>query len=72
MYACARIENDPVEEPEELAGEAPKQQAVGGGKCPLTYLCPIHVLFYLSGLDYYCLILCYCSTLINEHDENYQ
>jgi hypothetical protein len=32
----------------------------------------IHVLVYLSGLDYYCLALCYCSTLINEHDENYQ
>jgi hypothetical protein len=90
MYVCARIENDPVEEPEELAGEAPEQQSVGGGKCPLTYLCPvhslihlphftvipkdwlafvIHVLIYLSGLDYYCLALCYCSTLINEHDE---
>ena len=90
MYACNRIENDPVEEPEELAGEAPEQQSVGGGKCPLTYLCPIHylihlphytfipkdllafvihVLVYLSGLDYYCLALCYCSTLINEHDE---
>jgi hypothetical protein len=25
MYACARIVNDPVEEPEELAGEAPEQ-----------------------------------------------
>jgi hypothetical protein len=25
MYVCARIENDPVEEPEELAGEAPEQ-----------------------------------------------
>jgi hypothetical protein len=22
--------------------------------------------------DYYCLVLCYCSTLINEHDENDQ
>jgi hypothetical protein len=32
----------------------------------------IYVLVYLSGLDYYCLVLCYCSTLINEHDENYQ
>jgi hypothetical protein len=41
MYVCARIENDSVEEPEELAGEAPEQQSVGGGKCPLTYLCPI-------------------------------
>jgi hypothetical protein len=29
----------------------------------------IHVLVYLFGLDYYCLALCYCSTLINEHDE---
>ena len=82
MYTCNRIENDPVEEPEELAGEAPEQQSIGGGKCPLTYLCPIHslihlphytfmpkdwlafvihVLVYLSGLDYYCLALCYCS-----------
>ena len=93
MYVCARIENDLVEEPEELAGEAPEQQLVGGGKCPLTYLCPvhslihlphftfmpkdwlafvIHVLVYLFGLDYYGLALCYCSTLINEHDEIYQ
>jgi hypothetical protein len=32
----------------------------------------IHVLVYLFGLDYYCLALCYCSTLINEHDEIYQ
>jgi hypothetical protein len=29
MYVCARIENDPVEEPEELTGEAPEQQLVG-------------------------------------------
>jgi hypothetical protein len=41
MYGCNRIENDSVEEPEEFAGEAPEQQSVGGGKCPLTYLCPI-------------------------------
>jgi hypothetical protein len=47
MYVCARIENDPVEEPEELAREAPEQQSVGGGKCPLTYLCPIHSLIHL-------------------------
>jgi hypothetical protein len=25
MYVCVRIENDPVEEPEELAGEAREQ-----------------------------------------------
>jgi hypothetical protein len=47
MYVCARIENDPVEELEELAGEALEQQSVGGGKCPLTYLCPIHSLIHL-------------------------
>ena len=47
MYVCARIENDPVEEPEEPAGEAPEQQSVGGGKCPLTYICPIHSLIHL-------------------------
>jgi hypothetical protein len=92
MYACNRIENDSVEEPEELTGEAPEQQSVGGGKCPLTYLCPIHslihlphytfmpkdwlafvipVLVYLFGSNYYWLALCYCLTLINEHDDNY-
>jgi hypothetical protein len=38
MYVCTRIENDLVEEPEELAVEAPEQQLVGGGKCPSTYL----------------------------------
>jgi hypothetical protein len=47
MYVCNRIENDSVEEPKELAGEAPEQQSVGGGKCPLTYLCPIHSLIHL-------------------------
>jgi hypothetical protein len=47
IYVCICIENDPVEEPEELAGEAPEQQSVGGGKCPLTYLCPIHSLIHL-------------------------
>jgi hypothetical protein len=30
MYVCTRIENDLVKEPEELAGEAPEQQSVGG------------------------------------------
>jgi hypothetical protein len=47
MYVCTHIENDPDEEPEELAGEAPEQQSVGGGKCPLSYLCPIHSLIHL-------------------------
>jgi hypothetical protein len=45
MCACNRIENDPVEEPEELAGEAPEQQSVGGGKCPLTYYVPFTLKF---------------------------
>ena len=52
MYVCARIENDLVEEPEELAGEAPEQQSVGGGKCPLTYLCPIHSLIHLPHFTF--------------------
>jgi hypothetical protein len=47
MYVCNRIENDSVEEPEELAGEAPKQQSVGGGKCPLTYPYSIQSLIHL-------------------------
>jgi hypothetical protein len=52
MYVCTRIENDLVEEPEELAGEAPDQQSVGGGKCPLTYLCPIHSLIHLPHFTF--------------------
>jgi hypothetical protein len=47
MYVCTHIENDLVKEPEELAWEAPEQHSVGGGKCPLTYLCPIHSLIHL-------------------------
>jgi hypothetical protein len=54
MYVCARIENDPVGEPKELAGEAPEQQSVGGGKCPLTYLCPIHSLIHLPHYRFCC------------------
>jgi hypothetical protein len=46
MYVCAHIDNGLVEESKELAGEDPEQQLVGGGKCPLTYLCPIQ--FYNS------------------------
>jgi hypothetical protein len=37
MYACTRIDNGLVAESEELAGEDPEQQLVGGGKCPLTH-----------------------------------
>jgi hypothetical protein len=50
MYVYARIENDLVEDPEELTGEAPEQQLVGGGKCTLTYLCPIQFYNSLSAL----------------------
>jgi hypothetical protein len=53
MYVCARIENDLVEEPEELTGEAPEQQLVGGGKCPLTHLCPIHSIIHFPHLYSY-------------------
>ena len=48
MYVCLQSHRERSgEEPEELAGEAPEQQSVGGGKCPLTYLCPIHSLIHL-------------------------
>jgi hypothetical protein len=43
MYVCACIDNGLVEESEELVGEAPEQQLIGGGKCPLTHLCPIQL-----------------------------
>jgi hypothetical protein len=32
MYDCACIDNDLIAESEEIAGEDPKQQLVGGGK----------------------------------------
>jgi hypothetical protein len=47
MYVCLHLENDLVEEPEEHTGEAPEQQSVGGGKCPLTYHFSIHSLIHL-------------------------
>jgi hypothetical protein len=50
MYVCTRIENGLVMESEELAGEDPEQQLVGGGKCLLTHLCPIHSLIHFSHL----------------------
>jgi hypothetical protein len=53
MYVCACIENGLVEEFEELAGEAPEQQPVGGGKCPLTYLYPIHSIIHFPHLHRY-------------------
>jgi hypothetical protein len=53
MYICARIDNGLVEESEELTGEAPEQQLVGGGKCPLTYLCPIYSIIHFPHLHSY-------------------
>jgi hypothetical protein len=50
MYVCTRIENVLVEEFEELAGEDPEQQLVGGCKCPLTHLCPIYSLIHFPHL----------------------
>jgi hypothetical protein len=53
MYVFTRIDNCLVEESEELAGEAPEQQLVGGGKCPLTHLCLIHSLIHFPHLHSY-------------------
>jgi hypothetical protein len=55
MYVCTHIENGLVEESEELAGEAPEQQLVGGGKCPLTHLCPIQFYNSLSAFTQFIL-----------------
>jgi hypothetical protein len=41
-----RIHNSQLAESEGVAGEDPKQQSVGEGKCPLTHLCPTQ--FYNS------------------------
>jgi hypothetical protein len=50
MYVCTRIENGLVAESEEIAGEDPEQQLGGGGKCPLTHLCPILSIIHFSHL----------------------
>jgi hypothetical protein len=50
MYVCTRIDNGLVAESEEIAGEDPEQQLVGGGKCPLTYPCPIHFIIHFPHL----------------------
>jgi hypothetical protein len=47
MYVCTRIDNDPLAESEEVAGEDAEQQLVGEGKCPLTILCPTHFIIHL-------------------------
>jgi hypothetical protein len=53
MYLCARIDNSLVAESEELTGEDPEQQLVCGGKCSLTYLCPIHSMIHFPHLHGY-------------------
>jgi hypothetical protein len=50
MYVYTHIENGPVAESKEIAGEDPEQQLGGGGKCPLTHLCPIHSLIHFPHL----------------------
>jgi hypothetical protein len=53
MYVCTRIDNGPVEEFEELAGEDHEQQLGCGGKCPLTHLCSMHPLIHFPHLHSY-------------------
>jgi hypothetical protein len=50
MYGCARIDNGPWTESKGVAVEDPEQQLVGEGKCPLTYLCPIHFIIHSPHL----------------------
>jgi hypothetical protein len=47
MSVCTRLDNGPFAESEGVEGEDPEQHLVGEGKCPLTYLCPIHFIVYL-------------------------
>jgi hypothetical protein len=43
------VDNEQSMFPEGVAGEVPKQQH-GEGKCPLTYLCPIHMIIHFHTL----------------------
>jgi hypothetical protein len=49
MYVCTHIDNCPLAESEEVAGEDPELQLVGEGKSPLTYLCPTHFIIHLPA-----------------------
>jgi hypothetical protein len=49
MYVCTRIDNGPLVESEEVAGEDPEQQLVSEGKFPRTYLCPTHFIIHLPA-----------------------
>jgi hypothetical protein len=48
MYVCNHINNSPFAESEGVAGGEP-EQLFDGGKCPLTYLCPIHMITYIPA-----------------------
>jgi hypothetical protein len=50
MYVCTRIDNSLFAESEEVAGEDPKRQPIGEGKCPLTHLYHIHIIIHFSTL----------------------
>jgi hypothetical protein len=49
MNVCTRVDNGPLVESEEVAGEDPEQQLVGEGKFHLTYLCPIHFIIHFPA-----------------------
>jgi hypothetical protein len=53
MYVCTRIDNGPLVESKEVAGEDPEKQLVCEGKCPLTYLCPTHFIIHLPAFTYF-------------------
>jgi hypothetical protein len=50
MYVRTRLDNGSFAESEEVAGEAPEQKLFGEGKCPLTHLCHIHIIFHFPAL----------------------
>jgi hypothetical protein len=47
MYVQTCIDNGPLAESEGVACEDPEEQLVGEDKCPLTYLCPTHLLIHI-------------------------
>jgi hypothetical protein len=49
MFVCTRIDNGPLAESDEGAGEDPEQLLVGEGKYPLTYLCPTHFIIHVPA-----------------------
>ena len=45
----ALIDNGPLAESKEVAGEVPEQQLVGKGKYPPTSLCPTHFIIHFPA-----------------------